>query len=567
MVNALIIMTNAAFAAPCLGIMQLICALFLLQTDMSPRKRVYCLCRRPMTMILLVDEINFVGLRHNVTGLQNRVKWHFSAVFPQICVLWAHIFAKKSVIIYVLSLRNVYLCLRNSLIGRKMERKLMSDLVKWKENPNRKPLILLGARQVGKTWLLKEFGRRYYDNVAYVNCDNNPLVKDLFAQDYDMERIIMTISAITRQTITPERTLIILDEIQETQRGLASLKYFCEEAREYHVAVAGSLLGIQIHRGESYPAGKVDTLPVFPMSFSEFLRAKGEDKMVEFAQEGEWSAIAGMKSRYTQLLREYYFVGGMPEAVQQFVDTKDPNTVRNIQNEILQAYSKDVSKHAPIGEVVRINQVWRSIPSQLAKENRRFVYGVIKKGARAKEYEVAIQWLIDAGLVYKIPRIASPAIPLSNYEDVSAFKLYVMDCGLLGAMSNVPPVMMLLPSGMGESKGSFTENFVCAQMETIPDLTIAYYSREDSQLEIDFVIQLCDRVIPVEVKAEENLKSKSLKTFLSNHSSLHGVRVSMSDYREQENITNVPLYCFEAYLRNIKARRDKEIRNMLSSLL
>lgn len=443
----------------------------------------------------------------------------------------------------------------------------MAALTAWKDKADRKPLILLGARQVGKTWILKEFGKRYYDNVAYVNCDNNPLVEDLFSADYNMERILMTISAITKETIVTGKTLIILDEIQEAKRGLASLKYFCENAREYHVAVAGSLLGIQLHQGESYPAGKVDTLTMYPMTFTEFLRAKGEGMLADVLQSQNWNTISGLRSRFTQLLREYYFVGGMPEAVQKFVDTKDPNAVRKIQTEILEAYSKDVSKHAPVEEVVRINQVWRSIPSQLAKENKKFIYGVIKKGARAKEYEIAIQWLIDAGLVYKIPRIASPTVPLSNYEDVSSFKLYMLDCGLLGALSNTPPVTLLLPNSIKEGKGSFTENFVCSQMETIPNITIAYFSREDSQLEIDFVIQLSDMIIPIEVKAEENLRAKSLKTYVKDHPGLHGIRFSMSDYRKQDWLTNVPLYAATAFLTNKKNERDKEISNMLKGLV
>lgn len=444
---------------------------------------------------------------------------------------------------------------------------MMSELAAWQARADRKPLVLLGARQVGKTWILKEFGKRRYDNVAYINCDNNPQVADLFAVDYNMERIVMTISAITGQTITPGKTLIILDEIQEAPRGLASLKYFCEEAREYHVAVAGSLLGIQIHQGESFPAGKVDTLTMYPMDFTEFLMAKGEDRCAEILQSQDWPTMAGLKSRYIQLLREYYFVGGMPEAVAKFVATKDPNAVRKIQQEILEAYTRDVSKHAPPTEVVRITQVWRSIPSQLAKENKKFIYGAIRKGARAKDFELAIQWLLDAGLVYRVPRISAPSIPLSNYEDISTFKLYMLDCGLYGALSNTPAAALLLPNEMRESKGAFTENFVCAQMETIRDTTIAYYSREDSQQKIDFVVQLADMVVPIEVKAEENLRAKSLKLFLKAHPGMHGLRFSMADHREQESLTNIPLYAAAAYLRNLKRRREQELGDMLAAVM
>ena len=443
----------------------------------------------------------------------------------------------------------------------------MAALAAWKDKTDRKPLILLGARQVGKTWLLKEFGKRYFGNVAYVNCDNNPQVEDLFSTDYDMERIVMTISAITHQTIVPGETLIILDEIQETSKGLASLKYFCEDAPEYHVAVAGSLLGIQLHQGESYPAGKVDTMTLYPMDFGEFLQARGEGRMAEILQSLNWKAISGLRSRFTQLLREYYFVGGMPEAVLKFVATKDPNAVRKIQTEILEAYRKDVSKHAPVGEVVRINQVWLSVAAVPVRKNKKFIYGAIKKGARAREFEVAIQWLIDAGLVYRIPRISKPAIPLKDYEDISSFKLFMLDCGLLGAMSNTPPVALLLPGGMEEGKGSFTENFICTQMETLPNVTISYYSREDSQLEIDFVLQLADIIIPIEVKAEENLKAKSLTTFLQAHHALHGLRFSMSDFREQTTLTNVPLYAASAFLRDTLKKRQAEIDRLLSGLL
>lgn len=403
--------------------------------------------------------------------------------------------------------------------------------------------------------------------MAYINCDNNPQVSDLFAADYNMERIIMAISAITSQTVTPGKTLIFLDEIQEAPRGLASLKYFCENARDYHVAVAGSLLGIQIHQGESFPAGKVDTLTMYPMDFTEFLMAKGEARCAEILQSQDWAAIAGLKSRYVQLLREYYFAGGMPEAVAKFVEAKDPNAVRKIQQEILEAYTRDVSEHAPANDVVRINQVWRSIPSQLAKENKKFIYAAIRKGARAKEFELAIQWLLDAGLVYKVSRVSAPAIPLSGYEDISSFKLYMLDCGLFGALSNTPPAMLLLPNSMKESKGAFTENFVCTQIEIVRDTTIAYYSREDSQLETDLMVQLSDMVIPIEVKAEENLRSKSLKTFLKAHPGMHGLRFSMSDYREQESLTNVPLYAAGTYVKLLKARRDRELNDMLSATI
>lgn len=424
----------------------------------------------------------------------------------------------------------------------------MSELVAWKERTDRKPLILLGARQVGKTYILKEFGRRHYEDVAYINCDNNELVRALFEPDYDMKRIVLTIGAITGVNIKPGKTLIILDEIQELRRGLASLKYFCEEANEYHVAVAGSLLGIMLHEGDSYPVGKVNTLTMYPMSYEEFLVAKGRQQMGNLLNEGAWDIVRGMKNLYIQTLREYYLVGGMPEAVAKFVETNDANSVREIQQEILAAYDRDISKHAPAEQVVRINQIWHSIPSQLAKENKKFIYGVMKKGARAKDYELAIQWLLDAGLIYKVNRLTTVAMPLKIQEDISAFKLYMLDPGLLGAMSHIPPALLLLPNTDNTAKGDFTENFVCCQMKTVRNLVIGYYSKNNSQLELDFVIQAGLDIIPVEVKAEDNLQAKSLKTFLAGNPNMKGVRFSMSDYREQENLTNVPLYGARAYL-------------------
>lgn len=423
-----------------------------------------------------------------------------------------------------------------------MERFVMQDLIAWKNKKDRKPLILLGARQVGKTYILKEFGRREYENVAYVNCDNNAMVKDLFAPDYNIERIILTIGAITGINIQPGKTLIIMDEIQELRRGLASLKYFCENAPDYHVAVAGSLLGLTLHQGESYPVGKVNTIEMYPMTYGEFLWARGFKQRLDLLRSGMWDVVKSLKTIYVQHLREYYLVGGMPEAVKKFIETNDANAVREVQKEIVRAYEKDISKHAPTEQVVRINQVWNSIPSQLAKENKKFIYGVVKPGARAKDYELAIQWLIDAGLVYKISRVNTLGLPLKIHEDISAFKLYLLDCGLLGAMSDTPPALLLLPNKENTGKGDFTENFVCCEMETLRDIPIYYYSKDNSQLELDFVIQVDTQVVPVEVKAEENLQAKSLKVTLANNPGMRGLRFSMSDYREQEGITNVPLY-------------------------
>lgn len=431
-----------------------------------------------------------------------------------------------------------------------MERSIMKDLVAWKNRADRKPLILLGARQIGKTYILKEFGKREFKNVAYINCDNNAMVQDLFAPDYNIERIVLAISALTGVDVKAGETLIILDEIQELKRGLSALKYFCEDASQYHVAVAGSLLGITLHQGESYPVGKVNTLTMYPMSFEEFLWACGKEKMADLLHTMQWNVVCGLKTAYTEFLRKYYFVGGMPEAVKVFVKTNSAPAVREIQNEILLAYDRDISKHAPTEQVVRINQVWNSIPSQLAKENRKFIYGLVKQGARAKDYELAIQWLIDAGLVYKVNRSKMLSVPLKVHEDISAFKLFLLDVGLLGAMSQIPPAMLLLPNSANTAKGDFTENYVCCQMSLLRNMPIYYFSKDNSQLELDFVVQIGDEVFPVEVKAEENLQAKSLKVVLQKHENMHGLRFSMSDYRVEDRMTNVPLYGISAYLQD-----------------
>lgn len=431
-----------------------------------------------------------------------------------------------------------------------MERSIMKDLVAWKNRADRKPLILLGARQIGKTYILKEFGKREFKNVAYINCDNNAMVQDLFAPDYNIERIVLAISALTGVDVKASETLIILDEIQELKRGLSALKYFCEDASQYHVAVAGSLLGITLHQGESYPVGKVNTLTMYPMSFEEFLWACGKEKMADLLHTMQWNVVCGLKTAYTEFLRKYYFVGGMPEAVKEFVKTNSAPAVREIQNEILLAYDRDISKHAPTEQVVRVNQVWNSIPSQLAKENRKFIYGLVKQGARAKDYELAIQWLIDAGLVYKVNRSKMLSVPLKVHEDISAFKLFLLDVGLLGAMSQIPPAMLLLPNSANTAKGDFTENYVCCQMSLLRNMPIYYFSKDNSQLELDFVVQIGDEVFPVEVKAEENLQAKSLKVVLQKHENMHGLRFSMSDYRVEDRMTNVPLYSISAYLQD-----------------
>ena len=428
-----------------------------------------------------------------------------------------------------------------------MYRNIMERLKGWKGKERRKPLILAGARQVGKTYILKEFGEKEFDNVAYINCDDNVLAKDLFTQDYDMRRILLAIGAITRQTIVAGKTLIILDEIQEVERGMSALKYFCENAPQYHVAVAGSLLGIAMHRGESFPVGKVDVLHIYPMTFDEFLLAKGQERMVALLKDKDWDTIRLLRNEYIKALREYYFVGGMPEAVSEFIATNDVLKVREVQNNILFTYQKDISKHVPSSESNRISMVWHSMPSQLVKENKKFIYGVAKPGGRAKEFEAAIQWLMDAGLVYKAERVREPKMPLKFYADIASFKLFLLDCGLLGAMSETPPENLLVArNGMEESKGAFTENYVMSQLVATRDTSVFYYSN-DAKLEIDVLVQQGTAIVPIEAKAEENLRSKSLSTFVGSHPEMHGLRFSMSDYREQGWMTNVPLYAVSTY--------------------
>lgn len=423
-----------------------------------------------------------------------------------------------------------------------MERSIYSSLKKWKDSPTRKPLILQGARQVGKTYILKEFGAREYSEVVYINCDDNNDMQNMFV-DYDVDRIIRSLSAISGISIKPSTTLLILDEIQEVERGLASLKYFCEKAPEYHVAVAGSLLGITLHEGTSFPVGKVDMLYMYPMDFEEFLLAMGKEQLVELLRNNSWAALTPLRGMLTELLRQYYFVGGMPEAVKTYVERGDIWEVRSIHSKIIDAYRNDMSKHVPKQQVQRINMVWNSIPSQLARDNKKFIYGALRKGARANDFEIAIQWLVDSGLVHKVHRISKPVVPLKFYEDMASFKLFLLDCGLLGALSETPPEQILIGDNVFEEyKGAFTENYVLQQLKSLPRTFVYYYSNENSTLEIDFVVQHEAHVIPIEVKAEENLRAKSLRQFVTDNSGLHGVRFSMSDYREQDWLTNVPLW-------------------------
>lgn len=420
--------------------------------------------------------------------------------------------------------------------------------MEWKNKPNRKPLIIKGARQVGKTYLLKNFGKNEYKNVAYINCETEEHALELF-QDYNVERIIRVISAITKVKVEPHKTLIIIDEIQEEAKGLTALKYFCENAPEYHVAVAGSLLGITLHQSASFPVGKVNTIELFPMNFAEFLDALGEQEKLEMLMSDDWGTINCLNSHFVELLRQYYFVGGMPEAVSSYVSKKDLKEVREIQNEILGNYAEDFSKHAPNNEIPRLNMVWNNIPAQMSKENKKFIYGALKKGARANDFEIAIQWLIDSGLVYKINRISQATMPLKFYEDIESFKLFMLDCGLFGAFTKTPAIDILAGSNIFvEYKGAFTELFVLQQLVTNIKDSIYYYTNGRSTVEVDFVIQTEHAVIPIEVKAEVNTKSKSFRTFLNDNPKLVGARFSMLPYVVQDQMENFPLYGITRFL-------------------
>lgn len=423
-----------------------------------------------------------------------------------------------------------------------MRRDAMQQLYDWKEKTTRKPLIVRGARQVGKTWLMKEFASSAYRQFAYINFEDNEVMKDVFQKDFDVERILMAIQLVTGIVVDTE-TLIIFDEIQEAPRGLTALKYFQEKAPQYHVVAAGSLLGIAMHSNDSFPVGKVDFMDLYPLSFSEFLEAVGQEAFARLLAKKDWGLIAAFRSKLIDLLKQYYYVGGMPEVVNAFINHKDYAEVRQLQQTILDSYDRDFSKHAPIAEVPRIRMIWRSVPAQLAKENKKFIYGVVKEGARAKDFELAIEWLIDAGLIYKVSRVKKAGIPLSAYEDFSAFKLFLLDTGLMGAMSGLTPQALLEGNVLfSDYKGAITEQYVLQQLKSVKGLSIYYWSSDTSRGELDFLLQKDVSVIPVEVKAEENLQSKSLRFFVEKNAGLHGVRFSMSDYRKQEWMINYPLY-------------------------
>ena len=427
-----------------------------------------------------------------------------------------------------------------------MYRIAIEKLLKWKESKYRKPLIIEGARQVGKTWLMKEFGKQAYSDTVYINFDSNTRMAELFASDLDTNRLIMGLELYTGKKIDPNNTLLIFDEIQEVPRALASLKYFYENAPQYHIVCAGSLLGIALHQGTSFPVGKVDFLKLYPLSFKEFLMANDMSQYAQLLEQQDFQMITSFKQTYIDALKQYYFVGGMPEAVQHFAENKDFNEVRAIQKRILIAYEQDFSKHAPNEIVPRLRMLWNSIPSQLAKENKKFLYGLVREGARAKDYETAILWLSDCGLVHKVSRVNTAGIPLRAYEDLKAFKLFVLDVGLLGCMTGLRQQTLLDGNDLFvEFKGALTEQFVCQQLKTIDNLDVYYYTNDRGSCEIDFVVDTGTQIVPVEVKAETNLRAKSLKTYYEKFAPNIAIRSSMADYKKEDWLINLPLYAIE----------------------
>lgn len=427
-----------------------------------------------------------------------------------------------------------------------MYRIAIEKLWKWKDSKRRKPLIIEGARQVGKTWLMKEFGKQAYENTVYINFDSNSRMAALFASDLDTDRLIMGLELFAGHKIDADNTLLIFDEVQEVPRALASLKYFYENAPQYHIVCAGSLLGIALHQGTSFPVGKVDFLKLYPLSFEEFLMAIGQERFAALLRSHEYLMITSFKQLYIDALKQYFFVGGMPEAVQFFAENKDFAEVREIQKRILTAYEQDFSKHAPNDIVPKLRMLWNSIPSQLSKENKKFFYGLVREGARAKEYENALMWLCDCGLVHKISRVNTSGIPLKAYEDLKAFKLFLVDVGLLGCMAGLSCRTLLDGNDLFvEFKGALTEQYVCQQLKTAEALEIYYYTNDRGTCEVDFILDTGEKIVPVEVKAETNLKAKSIKTFWEKFSPEIAVRTSMSDYKKEDWLLNLPLYAIE----------------------
>lgn len=427
-----------------------------------------------------------------------------------------------------------------------MYRFAIEALRKWKAKKNRKPLIIRGARQVGKTWLMKEFGASEYKQSVYINFDNNDRMKNLFEGDLDIQRIIMGLELYIGYKIDPNSMLLIFDEIQEVPKALTSLKYFNENAPEYQIVCAVSLLGIALHNGTSFPVGKVEFLDLYPLSYYEFMMALGKERFITLLKDRQYGIANDFKQEYTDSLKQYYYVGGMPEVVQAFVDNRDFTEVRDIQQRILSAYEQDFSKHAPNDAVPRIRMLWNSIPSQLSKENKKFIYGLIKEGSRAKDYELALLWLTDCGLVHKVHRVTAPNLPLKAYEDLKAFKLFFVDVGLLSCLVGLRQGVLLDGNELfTEFKGALTEQYVLQELKTLAGIHTYYWSAERGTAEVDFVIDNGSDVFPVEVKAEINLQAKSLKVYRDKFQPVKSIRTSLADYKDEGWLLNLPLWSIE----------------------
>lgn len=424
-----------------------------------------------------------------------------------------------------------------------MYRTAIELLYKWKDKKGRKPLIIRGARQVGKTWLMKEFGAKAYKKCVYISFDNNQRMQELFAADLNIERIVTGLELNAGHKIDPAETLLIFDEIQEVPKALTSLKYFNENAPQYHIVCAGSLLGVALHQGTSFPVGKVEFIDLYPLSFQEFMLAMGKEQYIKLLDGSDFLMVTTFRQEYIDLLKQYYYVGGMPEVVYNFSANKDFSEAREIQGRILDAYEQDFSKHAPHDVVPRIRMLWNSIPSQLTKENKKFIYGLIKEGARAKEYEMALLWLTDCGLVHMVNRVTAPSLPLKAYEDLKAFKLFLLDVGLLSCMVRLRQDVLLDRNELfKEFKGALIEQYVLQQLKTLKNINTYYWTNDRNSAEVDFLIDNGEDVIPLEVKAEVNLQAKSLKTFREKFNPKISLRTSMADYKKEDWLINLPLY-------------------------
>lgn len=430
-----------------------------------------------------------------------------------------------------------------------MKRSAYKLLLDWKVKPGRKPLIIQGARQVGKTWLMREFGKNEFAQTVYFNFETNKALLSIFKSGFDTDKIITSLGIIAGFTIDPTDTLIILDEIQACPEAITSLKYFQENSPEYNIFAAGSLLGVVIHGGVSFPVGKVDFLTLYPLDFPEFLDAMGQSQLVKAIESGDTALIKNFNDQLIELLKQYYFVGGMPEVVNAFINDVDYNRARQIQNNILNAYENDFSKHAPISQLPRIRMVWQSIVGQLAKENSKFIYSILRQGSRAKEFELAIEWLKDAGLIHKAVRVKKPGLPINAYADWTDFKIYLNDVGLMCALGDLSAEILLSGHDLfKEFKGTVSEQFVLQQLIS-QGYHPYYWAPENSHTEIDFLIQKENQIIPIEVKSAENIKSRSLKSYYDTYQPEICIRTSLAGFKKQEWMQNIPLYYFHQWLR------------------